>query len=89
MKSALHGQAGIERLVLEGNHPAEYRLPGGIKWDDRDIQIVFASKLPVKLAGKRRVGVEVQILFEIDRHAIGRTLKRPPQVRVKPESADP
>jgi hypothetical protein len=57
--------------------------------DDRDIQIVFASKLPVNLAGKRRVGVEVQILFEIDRHAIGRTLKRPPQVRVKPESADP
>lgn len=64
-------RAYIEGLALEGGGPIEYKLLGGKKRDERDVQMVLVSELPVHYPAEGGVRAKAEILMKINRDGIG------------------
>src|SRR4029077_4229850 len=63
---ALDGSTGMDRIASPDDVAAECICPRSPERDDDDIEVVLVSEFPVHFAGKRGVGIEAEVLGQIN-----------------------
>src|SRR5215469_14939137 len=77
-QTALDRETRHECFSVEGNRTREHRLLRRGQPASKHVNMVFVRELPVEFPKKRRIRLEIQIFYQIDRAEISgsRTLQR-------------
>src|SRR6516162_4908524 len=70
IQTALDRETSDECFSVEGNRTREHRFLRRGQPASKHVNMVFVRELPVEFPKKRRIRLEVQILYQIDRAKI-------------------
>src|SRR5215469_5830050 len=73
VQTALDRETRHECFSVEGNRTGQHRFLRRGQPASKHVDMVFVGELPVELPKKRRIRLEVQIFYEINRAEISRS----------------